>query len=81
MEEIIECTIFLIDCVRELDKVESSGLLSVVSEYKDAISPHGCKKFINKLIEYKKYMSYYYQCHESIKAFQRALQESLLLEF
>ena len=26
-------------------------------------------------------MSYYYQCHESIKSFQRALQESMLLEF
>ena len=26
-------------------------------------------------------MSDYYQCHENIKAFQKALQESIFLEF
>jgi hypothetical protein len=52
-EEIQTLTNLIIDIAREIDKIEASGLFSLISEYKDNLMPPGAKKFINRLIDYQ----------------------------
>lgn len=58
------------ECARELEKIENSGLLGVVQEYKDKLvtsrqegEHNQHKKFTTKLGEYHKYMQEYYGLH------------------
>lgn len=38
VDEICECSVFIMDCIKELEKVESSGLLNMIQEYKEKLN-------------------------------------------
>lgn len=71
-------TNLIIDIAREVDKIETSGLLSLISEYKDGLMPPGSKKFISRLIEYQNEMSRFYSLHEETKQLQKYVQSIVL---
>lgn len=70
----------IIDIARELEKIEQSGLLTLIAEYRESIVPNGAKKFIARLIDYHAEMSRFYSLHEETKQLQRYVQSIVLEE-
>jgi hypothetical protein len=70
----------IIDVAKEIDKIETSGLLSLISEYKEGLMPLGSKKFISRLIDYQSEMSRFYSLHEEAKQLQKYVQSIVLEE-
>ena len=79
-EEIFSLSNLIIDISKEIEKIEQSGLLNLINEYKDNLLPTGSKKFIHKLIEYQNQMSQYYSLHEEMKSLQIQVQVVVLEE-